>query len=191
MNKDFNDDGDDAALARKTLSGDKGAFEVLVERYKTLVYNISYSMLADREEAADVAQEVFIKAYCSLPGFRGGTFSSWLFRIANNLSVDRFRRRRISPVLLAADAAEGPEAQQDCPADARPHDLAADRRLWVEGAVALLPLKYRQAVMLHYFEGFSCEEVAGILRCSINTVKTRLRRARRRLREEIGREETR
>jgi len=174
----------DADLLERCGRGDRRAFEELVERYQEAVYNLCYRLLSDREEANDVAQETFVRAYCSLQDFRGGKFSIWLLRIANHLCVDHLRRRRLMPLSLEEIAENGPEMT----GEGSRFEAAVEQRLWVQAAVARLPLPYRQVVVLHYFEGLSCEEMAAVLQRPVNTVKTHLRRARQRLREELTKE---
>jgi RNA polymerase sigma-70 factor, ECF subfamily len=165
------EDGDDAALVRRCCSGDRRAFETLVVRYQKTIYNAALRMLHDREEARDVAQTVFLKAYEHLgqydPTYR---FYSWLYRIALNESINSLQRRRpvegLDPGLV--DSEPGPEEAL------RQHQT----RDGILRALMTLRTEYRSVVVLRHFLGCSYDDIAEILGVPEKTVKSRLFSAR-------------
>jgi len=173
------DQADDEAVAR-VLSGDREAFRVLVDRYGQRIVAFCGSRLRSDDEARDIAQEVFVRAYRSLAAFRQGeSFPAWLFAIAANQLRSRFRA-------FASDRhkveAAGSEAASAAPTD--PADEAADaiRAQALRKAVAALPRDHRLPVELYYFGGLSVAETAQSLGLGEEAVKTRLFRARKALR---------
>lgn len=173
------DQADDEAVAR-VLSGDRDAFRALVDRYGQRVVAFCGSRLRSDDEARDIAQEVFVRAYRSLATFRQGeSFPAWLFAIAANQLRSRFR-------IFASDRhkveAAGSEAAAAAPAD--PADEAADAigAQALRKAVAALPRDQRLPVELYYFGGLSVAETARALGLGEEAVKTRLFRARKALR---------
>jgi RNA polymerase sigma-70 factor, ECF subfamily len=151
-------------------------FIILVQEYQGMVINLAYSYLFNRQEAEDMAQEVFMQAYCALDRFRGDSrISSWLYRICVNRCIDHIRRtkREKTVPLELVDAA--------VPADG---DDAVSRDAIFE-ALGSLPGKFRDAVILKDVEGKSYRQIAGILGCSIGTVESRIYRGRRLLRERL------
>lgn len=167
---------DDRALVLATLAGHGDAFAALVERYDRAVYHLSYRTLRDREEARDVTQETFFKAYRSLRTFKpGAKFSTWIFAIAYHACCDRLaRRKRYSNEQFPerADPAAGPERET----------IAADEAQRLHGAIALLPVKYRTVITLYHLQGRQYDEIAKVLGIPIGTVKTHLFRAKEQLR---------
>ena len=165
----------DAELVRAILAGGKEAFGELVARYKDAVFGVAFHRLGDFEDARDAAQEAFVKAYLSLSKLRQPTaFPYWLCRIANGTALDVLRRKHREVPLEAADRVP---ARRPC---ADP-DLARQ----VKEALAALSESTRLAVILHYVNGYSHAEVASFIGATPGAVKTRLSRARGRLREEM------
>ena len=175
------DDGpDDGALVERTLAGDRGAFEALVRRHQRLVFRVVGSFLRNRADVEEVAQEVFLRAFQALPGYRAGApFAPWVARIATRASYDRLRRRRRASEVGWEDL---PPAQQEAArrlaAGADAEDRAAARDL-AERALAGLRPKDRQVLILADAQGFTAAEVAETLGCSSLAVRVRLHRARR------------
>lgn len=171
---------DEGALVAATLRGDSEAFAELVRRYDRPVYHLAYRTLRDAEEARDVAQETFFKAYRSLRTFRPDKkFSTWLFSIAYHASCDRLsRRKRFSSDELQerADAGPGPEHQV----------IALDEAERLRDAIAALPEKYRAVITLYHLQGRQYEEIAQVLELPMGTVKTHLFRAKEQLRRILG-----
>ncbi|HEV2262093.1 MAG TPA: sigma-70 family RNA polymerase sigma factor [Candidatus Rubrimentiphilum sp.] len=170
----------DQVLVDEALGGRGEAFGTLVERYDRAVYHLAYRTLGDAEEAKDVAQEAFFKAFRSLRTFRpGAKFSTWLFAIAYHACCDRLnRRKRYSNEELPerADSSAGPEAQA----------IASDEAQRLRAAIALLPEKYRTVITLYHLQNRQYEEIAKVLEMPIGTVKTHLFRAKEQLRRVLN-----
>jgi RNA polymerase sigma-70 factor, ECF subfamily len=168
---------EDGELVAMTLRGDSGAFATLVERYDRAVYHLAYRTVHDVEEARDVAQEAFFKAYRSLHTFKpGAKFSTWIFAIAYHACCDRLnRRKRYSNEELpdAPDSGPGPEAQA----------IALDQARRLRDAIDRLPEKYRTVITLYHLQGKQYEEIATVLNLPMGTVKTHLFRAKEQLRK--------
>lgn len=168
--------------------GDVEAFNQLVRLYESRVYNLCYRMLGDSDAAADVAQDTFISAYRNLNKFRGGVFRSWLLRIATNACYDalRARKRRPSVSLDAFQESEddGPTLDLPDPSES-PDDLALRRELAaaIQRGIAELPEDQRVVVILSDVQGLAYEEIAEVTNTNLGTVKSRLSRARARLRD--------
>jgi len=160
-----------------TLGGNPDAFATLVERYDRAVYHLAYRTLHDVEEARDVAQESFFKAFRSLRTFKpGAKFSTWIFAIAYHACCDRLnRRKRYSNEELPerADASAGPEHQA----------IAGDDARRLRAAIDALPEKYRSVITLYHLQGKQYEEIAQVLGLPMGTVKTHLFRAKEHLRK--------
>ena len=180
------DDPDEGELVRRTLAGDRGAFEVLVRRYQRLVFRIVGGFLRNPADVEEVAQEVFLRAFVALPGFRpGAPFRPWVAQIATRASYDRLRRRQRAPEVSWEDLAPAEQrAAEDLAAGADPADRAAARDL-AERALACLNPKDRQALILAAAQGFTAAEVAQALGCSALAARLRLHRARRAMRRVV------
>jgi len=172
---------EDGALVSAVLRGDSEAFATLVRRYERPVYHLAFRTLRDAEEARDVAQEAFFKAYRSLRTFRiGAKFSTWMYSIAYHACCDRLsRRKRFSGEELpeSADPSPGPE----------PTVIALDEAQRLRDAIELLPEKYRVAITLYHLQGRQYEEIAAVLGLPLGTVKTHLFRAKEHLRRLLER----
>ena len=176
----------EAMIVRKVLQGDVNAFEKLVTEYEKSVYAIALRMTNNAEDAADMTQETFIKAYNSLQAFRGDSkFSVWLFRIATNVCLDFLRsRNRKQTVSLSVEDDEGEEAQLDIADESQSPELLLERGLTrdaVRRGLEALPPDYRQILLLREIQGLSYEEIAEALRLEVGTVKSRIFRARKKL----------
>lgn len=174
----------DVTLVDQARAGDDPAFEELVRRYRNDVFALSYHFLRNREEAWDISQEVFIKAYRSLKRFRGdASFKTWLLRITANRCKDVFKKRRLDTVAFddALDATHAPSAM------AGPADQSEARELGelIDRAVDMLPPKHKMAFVLREYEGLSYQEMAVAMRCSLGTVMSRLHHARRKLQNNL------
>jgi len=164
------------AIAR-CLRGDREAFGELVERHQGTVYNIAYRMTGSREDAEDLAQDAFLRAYSALGEFRGeSSFRTWVCQIAIRLCIDHLRSRK-----------ETSELKEDLDA-ARGADWSSDlmNREVVAEAILSLPPHYRAAVVLRHLEHRPYQEIARMLGLPLPTVKTHIRRARARLRERLA-----
>ncbi|MDW7981644.1 MAG: RNA polymerase sigma factor [Thermomicrobium sp.] len=167
----------DASLVAAARRGDHDAFSELVRRYRRLVFAVAYRLLGDPYLAEDVTQEAFVRAYVALDRFRGASFRAWVLRIAHNAALDHLRaasRHRHVPLEQAPDQPEpfGPPAALE-------YGGAAAA---LEAALAALPPDQRAVVLLADVEGLPYEEIAEVLQVPLGTVKSRLARARVRLR---------
>lgn len=176
---------DEQELIRRSQKGDSEAFGILIERYKGKVFSLAYGFTRDRTAADDLAQEVFIKAYFSLPRFKARSeFGTWLYRIAVNHAKDylrknRYRRKEVSIDDIGESRLADPGKQEE---DFRSGE---ERRAMVLAAVERLPEKYRVVLTLRDIEGMAYEEIARILKLSPGTVDSRLHRARQKLRQKL------
>lgn len=172
----------------RVLGGDREAYTVLVERYSGPLFRYLLRMLGRYEEAEDVTQEAFLRAYLSLasydPHYR---FSTWLFRIATNLALNRLRdeRRVISLEALSGTPEEPPPELEDRRNESRPEAVAEQKELsrWVRECLEELPPAYRLVVALRHVADLSYEEIAEVTGLPLNTVRSRLHRGRERLGE--------
>jgi RNA polymerase sigma-70 factor (ECF subfamily) len=177
-------DGHDRALVDAARAGSRDAFGVLVDRYRAPVVRLAYRLTRDADEAKDIAQDAFFRAYRRLSEFHPDRpFSRWLFVIARNASLDALRRRR-----RAAALGSGGEAPQE----PGPEEIALrnDEAERVHQALEALPARYRQVLELYYGTGLRYREIADALGIPIGTVKTFLSRAKRQLRENLESAET-
>jgi RNA polymerase sigma-70 factor (ECF subfamily) len=179
-------------LVRRFRDGDAGAFDDLVREYQDTVFSVAYRMVNDREDAADLAQEVFVKVYRNLAKFRGDSkFSTWLYAIAMNTCRSGLRRtRRLRAVEgRSIDAMGGDEGRAMDPVDpdASPTAMLERRevRERVEQSVAELQPEFREVMVMRDIQGLSYDEIATALECSLGTVKSRLCRARMAVREKL------
>ena len=176
----------EAAIVRKVLGGDANAFETLVLEYEKNVYNIALRMTGNSEDAADMTQEAFIKAYNSLQSFRGDSkFSVWLYRIVSNVCLDFLRSKNRRPtVSLSVEDDDGEDAQLDVADESQSPELLLDRKLTrdsVRRGLDSLPPDYRQILLLREIQGLSYDEIAQALSLEVGTVNSRIFRARKRL----------
>lgn len=175
----------DHELIQQTAAKDHHAFKTLVDRYQALVVNTCYGLLGNRQDAEDVAQEVFFQVYRSANKFRQeAKVSTWLYRIAVNRSLNFIRDNKWSRRLKNLGALLGDEAQQvanvPAPNSSRP-DIALEQKERDEKlkkAIDSLPPKQRAALVLHKYEGLPYQEIAAILNCSLFSVESLLHRAK-------------
>ena len=183
---------EDAALIERCRAGDVAAFEPLVERYRQRVWRLAYNVVRDREEAWDVAQEAFVRAWQALPNFRGqSAFYTWLFRIVMNVASDRVRARAARGRAFGTERIPEEDWDRvlvDQPADATPDAAAAgaQQRAKIERALATLSEDHRRIVVLSDIEGLSYKEIADVLDIPMGTVMSRLHNARKRLKTALG-----
>ena len=180
---------DDRLLVERCQAGDLSAFEPLVEKYRQRVWRLAYNVLRDREEAWDVAQDAFIRAYQALPSFRGqSAFYTWLFRIVMNLAADRARQRAARGRAFGTERVPE-EDWERLMADqgASPDSTAAqtEDRERIGKALETLSDDHRAIIMLSDVEGLAYREIAEVLDIPIGTVMSRLHNARKRLRQAL------
>jgi RNA polymerase sigma-70 factor (ECF subfamily) len=177
---------DEVALIQEAKKGDVTAYNRLVLHYQQAVYNVAYRIMGEPQAAEDATQEAFISAYKALNRFRGGSFKSWLMRIVTNACYDEFRRRKRRPqssldeitqdnesFAFLRSPEEGPEGQQQ-----RLEIMQA-----IEHCLHTLPDDQRITAVLGDVEGYDYKEIAEITRVSLGTVKSRMSRARSKLRD--------
>ena len=173
-------------VIRRVQHGDVDAFGLLVTAYEKNVFNVALQMLGNREDAQDIAQEAFLKAYNSLSSFRGDSkFSSWLYRIVSNLCLDFKRRqsRRPSSSLTVEDD-DGENVQLDIADESQSPETLLERKLTREAVrrgLAELPDEQRQILLLREIQGLSYEEIGEAMGLEAGTVKSRIFRARKKL----------
>ncbi|WP_027410619.1 RNA polymerase sigma factor SigW [Anoxybacteroides tepidamans] len=171
--------------------GDQNAYAEIVELYKDKVYRLCYRMLGNRHEAEDAAQEAFIRAYVNINTYNPTmNFSSWLYRIATNLSIDKLRKKKPDIYLdEEVSGTEGLTMYSQLPSkEASPEDAVESLELQetVQKAIEKLPEKYRSVIVLKYINDLSLQEISEILDLPIGTVKTRIHRGREALRKHLG-----
>ena len=174
------------AVVRAVLNGDVNAFEMLVREYEKNVYNLALRMVGNSEDAADMSQEAFIKAYNSLNSFRGDSkFSVWLYRIVSNVCLDFIRsRKRKQTVSLSVEDDNGEDVELDIADDTQSPERLMDKQLTrdaVRRGLASLPPGQRQILLLREIQGLSYDEIAEVLNVEAGTVKSRIFRARKKL----------
>jgi RNA polymerase sigma-70 factor (ECF subfamily) len=180
----------DEELVARSIGGDADSFNELIHRWERPIYALAYRQIGREEDARDVCQETFLRAFRALKGFRGqAKFSSWLYRIALNLCRDWMRRERRTPVVQVLedvdliDLATAREPSESIEDRVARHDLT---RI-VERAMALLPEEQRTAIVLKEYHGLTFQEIADLVGCPLSTVKTRLYQGLAVLRRELTR----
>ncbi|NLP37898.1 MAG: sigma-70 family RNA polymerase sigma factor [Firmicutes bacterium] len=177
-------------LVSRCQKGDLHAYDLLMQKYEKKVYTLCYRMTGNKEDAADLAQESFLKAFRALPSFQGqSSFSTWLFRIVTNTCLDERRKRQRKPHIYSLDnplsTADGEIQLEFADEGPGPLQITLEQELQKEIQELLhrLPPKQRAIIIMRDLQGFSYEEMAEALEISLGTVKSRLSRARSRLRE--------
>ena len=167
---------DDKDLVRRCLSGDLKAFETILERYQKPVFNVALRLLSNTDDAADVAQATFVKAYEKLNSYDSRyKFFSWLYRIAVNTSLNFLEQKKRSDLLGDEDVSEGNRLEEEL--------NAAERVEKLEDAILNLSVEYRVVIVLRHFHDLSYEEMGMILDLPEKTVKSRLFTARQILKD--------
>ncbi len=165
---------DDLTLVRKFKRGDEGAFNQLVRKYQERIYQLCYRMVRNHDDAADLAQDAFVKAYLSLRKFRErSTFYTWIYRIAMNLCID-FSKKRAAP-----------EAGVANPYGADPETEVARRSVGraIDAAISKLPPRQRAVFVMRQYEGMSYEDISRVTRRSVGTLKANYHHAVFKLRD--------
>lgn len=178
---------DEKHLIVRSLQGDKGAFRILVEAYQDRLFGLVFSLVHNREQAEDLTQEIFVKVYFALSSFEGqSAFYTWLYRIASNHCLDHLRKKR--PQQISIDRPVDNESEitfQDslaAPASDNP-EAPMEANMEVSSLLDALDPEQRLILSLRELEGHSYEDLAEMLKCPMNTVKSRLNRAREALKE--------
>ncbi len=170
------DEASDRQLVARTRGGEANAFGELVRRYQTSVYNVCYRLLGDPQEAEDLAQEAFLRAYRRLGSYDDQRpFGPWMRRVAANLSLNALQGRKAT-LSLQEELDQTPEEPSDAPEPSATRKEEVER---VRRALLRLPAHYRAVIELRHYQGMSYDEIAGVLGIGLGDVRTRLFRARR------------
>jgi RNA polymerase sigma-70 factor (ECF subfamily) len=168
---------DDEELVARSRGGDLDSFNQLVLRWERPIYALAYRVIGREEDARDVAQETFLRAFRALGGFKGqAKFSSWLYRITLNLCRDWIRRERRNAIAPVPEGVDLVELAGEATPTETIEELVARKQLSeaVARAMALLPDEQRTAIILKEYHGLTFQEIADLLDCPLSTVKTRL-----------------
>ena len=183
----------DEELVARATAGDQDSFNQLVARWERPIYALAYRTLGREEEARDVVQEAFLRAYRGLKGFKGeAKFSSWLYRITLNLCRDWIRRERRAPIVQVPEGVDPVDlADAQISPSESVEDLVGRREMSqaVAKAMAELPEEQRVAIMLKEYHGLTFQEIADQLHCPLSTVKTRLYQGLSVLRRRLDRQQ--
>ncbi len=172
---------DDISYIERTLAGDVAAFSVLVERYQTMVFSLVVRIVRQRQDAEDIAQDIFVKAYLSLKNFRNeARFSTWLCRIAYTTAISHTRKQRPDRAGVEIET----ERHAECD-DIHARNLHEERLQKLQQSLDKLPSEDAILISLHYQHGKSIDEIVSITDMSASNVKVRLHRARKKLYQEI------
>lgn len=182
--------GQDLELVGKAKAGNREAFKALVEKYQERVFGLAYEVVGNREDAEDIAQEAFVKAYLSLGEFRAdSSFFTWLYRIVYNMSID-YRRKvmRRGGEALELDENTAAESSQLTSKVGTPQDefLRKEQRNHIQKALATISDEHRAVITLREIDGLSYDEIARVTGISLGTVMSRLHYARKRLQQALG-----
>lgn len=183
---------DELELVRRAQAGELDAFDALVRRYQERIYGVIYHMTAHHEDAADLAQEAFVRAYRALPGFkRDSSFFTWLYRIAVNLTLNFLKQRRHRGQMSLDDLDLQAENDPELVAlisDKTPRRDVALRELQerLNAALQKLSEPHRMVVTLHDIQGLRHEQIAEIMKCNVGTVRSRLHYARQQLQAHLS-----
>lgn len=181
----------DRDMIAKSKRGDREAFNELMLKYQKQVFNISYTMLSQYEDASDATQEVFVKVWRSIASFKGeASFTTWLYRICANVCNDMLRKRQRHGITVSLDVEDDErgaagELVSEAPTPEESLDLSETQKL-VRNAISELSAEYREVIIYSDIQQMSYEEIAKILRCPTGTVKSRLNRARNALRKKLS-----
>jgi RNA polymerase sigma-70 factor (ECF subfamily) len=178
---------DEKALIDAARQGDVGSFNQLVLSYQSMVYNFAYRILGDRHAAADATQDAFISAFKAMGKFRGGSFKAWLLRIVTNACYDQLRRKQRQPstsldALLVLEPAPT-QSLTDSRESPEEYTVRQELSKAIQIGIGSLPPEQRITLVLADVQGFSYQEIAGVTGVSLGTVKSRLSRARNKLRD--------
>jgi RNA polymerase sigma-70 factor (ECF subfamily) len=182
----------DLAIVRQVQAGDVAAFDRLIVKYRSRVHAIIYNLTSNREDASDLAQDAFIKAFQSIHRFQGqSSFFTWLYRIAVNSTLSHLRKNRLRSFFSLEKIAEDEPVSREIVA-ALTDRTGAERETFVRElqdklneAMLKLSIKHRTVVTLFEIDGLSHEEIAEIMGCSVGTVRSRLHYAKRLLQAEL------
>lgn len=180
----------EARLVRLSRNGDRQAFEELVNMYQEKIYHLAYRMLNFSSEAEDVVQETFLRVYMNMDRYdENQKFSTWIYRIATNLCIDRLRKRKPNYSLDAEmPDGEGADWYSLLPSDQETPEeelVLSETQEEIRKAIGTLPEKYKSVVILRYLHDMSLQEIGDVLGMPVTTVKTRVHRGREYLRKKL------
>ena len=178
----------DEELVARSKTGDIDSFNQLVKRWERPIFALAYRTLGREEDARDITQETFLRAFRALAGFKGDAkFSSWLYRIALNLCRDWMRRERRAPMVAVPEGVDVEQLAAEQGPVETVEDLAARAELSREVARAMerLPAEQRQAIILKEYHGLTFQEIADLMKCPLSTVKTRVYQGLATLRKQL------
>lgn len=178
---------DDRDLVGRARRGDREAFTQLIVQYQVPLYNMALRMVGGPEDAADIAQEAFLRAWEKIRTLREAPFKSWLFQIAANLCYDHFRRGRRYGTMPQDEQAGKVVGLGIATPDPQERAEANERNRLVRQSIAALEHDMRMAIVLRDVNGLSYDEIAGVLRVPLGTVKSRIARARAQVQESLQR----
>lgn len=181
----------DEELVARSMGGDLDSFNQLVLRWERPIFALAYRVIGREEDARDVCQETFLRAFRALKGFKGqAKFSSWLYRITLNLCRDWIRRERRQPIAQAPEGVDLLDLASEATPSESIEELVARREIGraVARAMAELPDEQRTAIILKEYHGLTFQEIADLLDCPLSTVKTRLYQGLTVLRRQLARE---
>ena len=178
---------EESRLIERAMGGDAASFNTLMEAHERRMYAVALRMCGNHEDAQDCLQEAMLRIYRAISGFKAqSSFSTWVYRITMNACLDELRKRKSRPNTSLdglldtgwspVDGGESPEG----------HAMRREMRRVLQRCIGELPEDMRAAVVLRDVEGYSYEEIAGILEANVGTIKSRISRGRERLREKIG-----
>jgi RNA polymerase sigma-70 factor (ECF subfamily) len=179
----------DEELVARSKTGDTESFNQLVKRWERPIFALAYRTLGREEDARDVTQETFLRAFRALRGFKGDAkFSSWLYRIALNLCHDWMRKERRAPLVAIPEGVDVEQLAAERGPIETVEDLAARAELsrGVAAAMEHLPAEQRQAIILKEYHGLTFQEIADLMKCPLSTVKTRVYQGLSTLRKQLG-----
>jgi RNA polymerase sigma-70 factor (ECF subfamily) len=186
---------DDRELAAFAAKGREGAYRELLSRYERPVFSLIYRMVRDRALAEDLSQEAFVRAFNAIGSYKTSyKFSNWIFKIANNHTIDHLRKRRLDTVSIdgSPHASTAEEASQSRlvveSTDETPLQFVENKELGsqIEAAISELREEYRTVILLRHVEGYAYEEISEIMDLPLGTVKTYLHRARNELKKRLA-----
>ncbi len=185
---------DDDQLVRRSQKGDIDAFEQLIAKYQQKIYNIAYRLMANSHDASDLAQEALIKVYKSIGSFRlDASFSTWIYHIVTNVCRDELRKRNRHQVISLDEPIAGSDGEitREVPDLANCPEYTYEQKEseeYIQSLINSLNPEYRMVLVMRELMGFSYEEIAGELNITLGTVKSRLNRARKYLKDKINEE---
>ena len=183
----------DRELIRLILLGDKGKFRILVELYQSMVFRTCMGFLHNKDDADDLTQDIFLQAYKSLEGFRGdATFSTWIYRIAVNASLNKVRKNSVNPILHKIDSFihNIKEKEISLPVfdSENPENILIreEHNKWVQNALDSLPENQRTAIVLSKYDDLSQKEIAEIMKITEGAVEALIQRAKAKLKKKLS-----